>query len=233
MAGDWIKIESVTPDKPEVVAMAATLGIDQDAVFGKLIRIWIWADQQSLNGHALSVTETFIDRLVCHAGFASVMRKHGWLEGENGSISLPNFERHNGETAKARALAAKRQHAKRSRAQRDKSVTREEKRREENKDNTPLPPSGGNGSPRRFIPPSLEDVRAYCTERGNHVDAQVWFDHYTSNGWKVGRNPMRDWKAAVRTWEKNGVSTAPARASPRSNIPDAEMTRRILDGGGR
>lgn len=50
--------------------------------------------------------------------------------------------------------------------------------------------------------PTLEEVKAYCQERGNKVDPERWFDYYTSNGWKVGKNPMRDWKAAVRTWER-------------------------------
>ena len=49
--------------------------------------------------------------------------------------------------------------------------------------------------------PSVEDVRAYCQERGNNVDAEAFVAFYESNGWKVGKNPMKDWKAAVRTWE--------------------------------
>jgi hypothetical protein len=59
----------------------------------------------------------------------------------------------------------------------------------------------------RFIAPTVEQVQAYCKERGNSVDAQRWIDHYTSNGWMVGKNKMKDWKAAVRTWEKNGVDS--------------------------
>ncbi len=59
MAGDWIKIESVMPDKPEVGVIAEELGIDHDAVIGKLVRFWIWADQQSVDGNALSVTFAF------------------------------------------------------------------------------------------------------------------------------------------------------------------------------
>lgn len=50
--------------------------------------------------------------------------------------------------------------------------------------------------------PTLDEVKEYCSERGNKVDPERWFDYYTSNGWKVGKNPMRDWKAAVRTWER-------------------------------
>ena len=57
------------------------------------------------------------------------------------------------------------------------------------------------------VHPSIEDVSRYCVERQNSVDPQVWVDHYISNGWKVGRNPMKDWKAAVRKWEKNSFST--------------------------
>lgn len=54
----------------------------------------------------------------------------------------------------------------------------------------------------RFVRPSLEEVRDYCTERKNNVDPEQFIAFYESNGWKVGRNPMKDWKAAVRTWEK-------------------------------
>lgn len=57
-------------------------------------------------------------------------------------------------------------------------------------------------SQKRFTKPSLEEVKQYCAERGNNVDAEKWYDYYESNGWKVGKNSMKDWKAAVRTWEK-------------------------------
>lgn len=53
----------------------------------------------------------------------------------------------------------------------------------------------------RFIPPSFEEVQRYCVERRNAVDPQRFVDYYTANGWKVGRNEMKDWRAAVRTWE--------------------------------
>ena len=56
------------------------------------------------------------------------------------------------------------------------------------------------------IHPSIEDVRAYCQERKNSVDPERWINYYTSNGWKVGKNPMKDWKAAVRTWERNSYT---------------------------
>jgi hypothetical protein len=51
------------------------------------------------------------------------------------------------------------------------------------------------------IPPSLEEVVAYCTERNNEVDPQRWYNFYSAKGWMIGKNKMKDWKAAVRTWE--------------------------------
>lgn len=56
---------------------------------------------------------------------------------------------------------------------------------------------------KRFVPPTVDEVRAYCEERGNNVDAESFVDYYTSTGWLVGKKPMKDWKAAVRTWERN------------------------------
>lgn len=52
----------------------------------------------------------------------------------------------------------------------------------------------------RFTPPTADEVKAYCTEKGYAVDPDRFVDFYTSNGWKVGKNPMKDWKAAVRNW---------------------------------
>ena len=52
----------------------------------------------------------------------------------------------------------------------------------------------------RFTPPTVDEVKAYCMEKGYVVDPQRFVDYYTSNGWKVGKNPMKDWKAAVRNW---------------------------------
>ena len=59
--------------------------------------------------------------------------------------------------------------------------------------------------PKRFVPPTVDDVTAYCIERCNSVDPQRFVDYYSSNGWMVGKNKMKDWKAAVRTWEKNST----------------------------
>lgn len=56
---------------------------------------------------------------------------------------------------------------------------------------------------KRFEKPSISDIKQYCIERNNNVNAEHFFDYYESNGWKVGKNSMKDWKAAVRTWERS------------------------------
>jgi hypothetical protein len=55
----------------------------------------------------------------------------------------------------------------------------------------------------QFIPPTIKEITEYCQERNKGVDPENWIDHYTANGWMVGKTKMKDWKAAVRTWEKN------------------------------
>ena len=55
---------------------------------------------------------------------------------------------------------------------------------------------------KRFVKPTVEQVAEYCMERGNYVDAEHFVDFYEAKGWKVGSSPMKDWKAAVRTWEQ-------------------------------
>ena len=66
--------------------------------------------------------------------------------------------------------------------------------------------SNGNARTARFTPPTFEEVSAYCSERRNGIDAQRFIDFYASKGWKVGQTPMKDWKAAVRTWEQRSKS---------------------------
>lgn len=98
-----------------------------------------------------------------------------------------------------------------------------------NKDNTKTT-SVYNSAPARFKIPTLEEVTAYCRERGNLIDPQQFIDHYTANGWRVGGNPMKDWRACVRTWEarRRETSTPQApRPRPRYESPE-EHNLRIL-----
>lgn len=82
----------------------------------------------------------------------------------------------------------------------------------------------------RFTPPTLEEVQAYCEERGNNVDAQRFIDYYTANGWKVGKNSMKDWKAAVRTWERS-EDKKPAPKQSGGILDDYNRMNDLIGGG--
>lgn len=217
MAGDWIKVEHSMPDKPEVDQLAAKLDIEHDAAVGKLLRFWIWADQQSVDGDALGVTPAFLDRLTNCPGFSAALIAAGWLIDRSGRLSVPHFDRHNGQTAKARALTKDRM--KRSRYAQNVTTPSPEKRREEKSIKK-------ESKPKKDMPPTVEEVLAYCLERKNEIDAEAFINHYQSKGWKIGKSPMRDWRAAVRTWEKNKKPAA-------SRVATAEDLARWnpVDGG--
>jgi hypothetical protein len=88
-----------------------------------------------------------------------------------------------------------------------------------------------NKASRIFTPPTLTEIEAYCNERGNAVDAERFFNYYESNGWMVGKNRMKDWKAAVRTWEKSERSFAKPKPQAQSKIARLnEMAAQIMGG---
>jgi hypothetical protein len=60
----------------------------------------------------------------------------------------------------------------------------------------------------KFIKPTINEITDYCTERNNNINAERFFDHYEANGWMTGKNKLKDWKAAVRNWEKNQFSNS-------------------------
>ena len=128
--------------------MARALGIDRDAVFGKLTRVWMWFDSNSVDGVVVGAVDADVDELVAQCEFANAMRHVDWLASteNDAGLYLPKFSRHNGETSKNRALKNERQA--RWRGSKDggesnspstqssteastKASTREEKRREE------------------------------------------------------------------------------------------------------
>lgn len=80
-----------------------------------------------------------------------------------------------------------------------------------------------NAPHKKFIKPTLEEVTDYCTQRKNRVDAQKFINYYEANGWKVGRNQMKDWKAAVRNWE--GYEKAPKTQKMESSYDIDEFER--------
>lgn len=103
---------------------------------------------------------------------------------------------------------------------RDKDIRYKEidnRDKEINNNTPPKSPSRGKGV---FVKPSLEEVKAYCEERNNGIDAEAFIDFYESKGWKIGKDSMKDWKAAVRNWERSKKERAGAGNKPGSSERD-------------
>jgi len=137
MAGDWIKIEHALIDKPEVFQIADSLGLSDDAVVGLLVKFWCWVDRNlSAFCPTISGQLSQVDRVVSCTGFGQAMVDAGWLDNASGRIIIPNYELHLTQTAKQRALEAKRKRLRRAETSglsQDKTGTKPglEKRREE------------------------------------------------------------------------------------------------------
>ncbi len=216
MAGDWIRIEHATPDKPEIHRIARVLGIDADLAFAKCVRFWIWLDSHCVDGTVDGSTSLDVDRIVGAPGFAGAAEKVGWLEVDDEAeiLTVPNFSDLNGESAKKRGLKSRRQMRYRQKltdrgsagvdggastiasrgaetvdggASTDAS-TREEKRREE----------GLEGMGKADV---AESVR-FSRDLGDHPDGESFEDQVES----------------VFRWVENNGATLPA-------IPSADTVR--------
>lgn len=146
MADDWIKFRKKLPRDPRVLVASRKCHATRVTICGALVALWCLADDYAEDSGLLpGYTSEDIDREVELPGFCLSLPPD-WFELRDGSVYLPNYQEHNGRTARQRAQATGRKQRQRgreneSRAQRDESVTREEKNREEEK-NPPNPPSG-------------------------------------------------------------------------------------------
>jgi hypothetical protein len=225
MAGDWIAIRCDLANEPEVISIAEATGLDEYGVVGRLHRLWSWANRHTTDGNAISVTYAWVDRYLQRDGFSMAMESVGWLSHDGAVLLFPKFDRFNSQGAKQRLLTAKRvaSHKRTTNAEGNgatvtKALPKEQNRTEQSKGASPLKP------PARFVPPTLDEVIAYCKERGNAVPPEAFHAHYTTNGWVQGRGkPVKDWKACIVTWEQN-------RGGGSRGSPDAGSTPRTRSG---
>lgn len=206
MAGDWLKVEISLPDKIEVWQIAALTGLDPDSVVGKLIKVWRWFDQHTESGNVANVTYPLVDSIVGFNGFSDCMEEAGWLVRVGTTLTLPNFDRHNGKTGKNRALTAKRvaAHKGKGNAEGNAPLTqeaspREEKRSIEKKEeHVPRASRGKQSKPTKTAMP--EDfgvsarVKGWASEKGHSRLDQ----HLESFKAKCAANGYRyaDWDSA-------------------------------------
>ena len=230
MAGDWIKVEHTTPDKPEVVKLAEILHMDDpDFVLGKLWRFWAWADANTQDG-ILKTKYAHIDRVVYCPGFARGLVSVGWLQGREGALVIPNFDRHNGNSSKARALEAEAKRIRRSLKDQSDNVSDivsdkrptscptvvrhnvgPEKRREESNTTT----TTTTGREVCQFPQDVSEVDRFMAAQvlhplGDELSrcAERFFNEQSAVGWRNKHGvPLSDWRPLARqyaaTWARN------------------------------
>lgn len=183
MAGDWIKMRVDLRDDPAVFQIAERLGLDELHVIGGLFCFWSWADKHTVDGRVDGATSRLVDRVSCINGFSDALVSVGWLCLDDRGASIPNFERHNGETAKERAQ----KNARQARWRRNKGAdvdgdvdgdastrkstnasTREEKRREQKKEKEAASNDAGASAPSDFLPanPTEQEAKAFIWKHG-------------------------------------------------------------------
>ena len=147
----------------------------------------------------------------------------GMIELIDGVITIPNWEKHQSidklDKIKEQTRIRVARHRERQKVLCDGNATcnvtvtesnatdkiREDKIREDKNNNI----DSDKPVSKRFKPPTVDEVRAYCQERKNNVNPEAFVDFYESKGWMVGKNKMKDWKASVRTWERGDKSKQP------------------------
>lgn len=230
----WIKIVTDVFDDEKVILIESMP--EADSIIVIWFKLLCLAGKQNRDGLLLlndkiaytdEMLATIFRRPVNTVRLAlNTFKDFGMIEIVEGTICISNWEKHQNIDKLAQMREYNRIAQQKSRARRrlplavndnvndsqenvnDSQDTdiEEDKEKEEDKENNSVPQAETRA--KRFSPPSVEEVKAYCLERKNNVDAQRFVDYYSSNGWMVGKNKMKDWRAAVRTWERNSTNAS-------------------------
>lgn len=174
MAADWIKMRTDLGGDPAVIRIRRATGIDADAVVGKLHRLWSWADAHTADGFAAGLDAEWVDEFAGCAGFAAAMASAGWLEVDASGVRFANFDRHNGQPAKVRALRKTRMERFRGAARATDAPP--EKRREEKRDIEQAAPVATDDPPKAARPaaPKIGWSAVAGWEGITDADRQEW-----------------------------------------------------------
>ena len=220
MAGDWIKVEHATLDKPEVLRAAEMLGISRREAIGLFFDYWIWLDKNLSRfcpGVVPNVSRKSLDEVLHTPGFSRCLEAIGWAKFDDAAwtLTVVNAERHNGNSAKARAYEQKKKANQRaesvpnlSPSHRDKTGTREEKRREEittkSKAIARVP----------LAQPADEHIEL---ARSLGVDCQAEFDKYRDHFAANGRR-HKDEVAGFRNWLRRAATYVRAKPTAKHDV---------------
>ncbi len=200
MAGDWIKMKMDLPEDPDVIQMCDILDFDEYQVTGRLHKLWSWADKHTNDGVTKGITKNWVDRYVCASGFANAMIEVGWLMLSEDVLIFPNFDVHNGQSAKKRCDDVLR---KRMSRERHKNVT-----------------NGGDkrvAIPRPFVRQVLDRDQytcVYCGEQSNKEreasrKAILSIDHIVPYSRGNGRQALEDLATCCRRCNSEKTDRTP------------------------
>lgn len=200
---------------PKTIKLQRKLGSDGVLAFIKLLAFTA-ANRPSgvldkVDDETLAIATDYddIDSLV------AVLVEIGFLDKQRKQLSVHDWADHNGYAMHAKARSEKARKAAKAKWDKEKSASSEHatsmQQAESSTAPSPTPTPEPDPSPdpvvpitasTRFKKPTVQEVKAYCHERGNNIDPIKFVNHYEAKGWMIGKTPMKDWKAAVRTWEQ-------------------------------
>jgi hypothetical protein len=205
MAGDWIMVDKITPDKPEIAILARKLGCSIGDAFLAFFRLYAWADGVTTDGFVPFLSRCDGDRYAGREGTCEALasKEINWMVISENGLQFVNFEDHNGKSAKARGLEAKKKRRQRLNVPNVSPVHRDnigttsgpEKRREEKNINTPLTPKGEDGCPKDFFPKTSEK-KPKSDEPESESFIRFWTS-WPSHFRKENRNGcLKHWRSA-------------------------------------
>lgn len=246
MAGDWIKVEASTPHKPEIFRIARGMNVTVDDAFGKAIKFWIWIDSVTVDGRVDGVTSTDVDAVVGADGFAQWLQVVGWLKVNliPPSIEVPNFDDHNGETAKARALKTKRQarwRKNRVDGVASTSASTSAPTREEKRENTILLAQIPEGLKKDGFPEQWEKWLLHCQHVKGQIPSQQQQEKLLMDCLRSGvETSIRNIRFSIEKGAKNILDGSKPKpngkpdSKPEDTMPPSfEEFRKIVAGKGR
>jgi hypothetical protein len=199
----WIESHQDLEEHPKILWLCNKTGWNLDEAIGKLHRLWWWslkyAEDGDLNKYEPSQYLVRLNSKLNPQELYEALQEANFIE-KNGLIHdwLDYAGRYL--TAKYRTSNPKRLKEIFKKHKSNFSQTKDRLK----SDNQPYQPNHTKDNQDNIkIPPTIEEVINYCQERNKGVDPHKWFNHYQAKGWLIGRNKMKDWKAAVRTWEQN------------------------------
>jgi hypothetical protein len=224
--------------------MTVTRNVMRHVTVGALVKVWgVMRFSGKRVGDDLvreRVALRILDDVTDLPGFGEAMREAGWVREDANSLIFPNFfEEHNVDPSELqRRKNAERQQRHRDRyASRDNNVTepaREEKRREDSNTLSLLTePISQDQSQKhnagKFVKPSIEEVRGEVIARDMKLDPETFWHFHESKGWKIGAQPMKNWKSALVTWEKREAGDKRKRSGVAPGVNGVDLKRQAVE----